>query len=59
MIKDNYPEYWKNVHISMVINPQFEYNSYNKLFNDYKYLREVSVHSSIVDDSYSYNKTKP
>ena len=58
MIKDNYPEYWKNVHISMVINPQFEYNSYNKLFNDYKYLREVSVHSSIVDDSYSYNKTK-
>jgi len=52
-----HPEYAKSVSISMVMNPQHEYNCVNRLFIDYEIFRNIRVSPSLIDDTYSNELT--
>ena len=55
-IKEHYPEYMKSIHVSMVINPQNDFECINSVFVDYDVFNAMNVHSSIIDDIYSIEK---
>ena len=58
-IKKKYPEYFKTMSISMVIDPQNDYDDINSLFKDCPIFQSIMVHSTIVDDIYSLEKNIP
>lgn len=55
-IRQKYPEFIDKVHISMVIDPQNDYDCINSLFIDYNIFKKMNVHSSIIDDIYTMKK---
>ncbi len=56
-IKDNYPEYFKKLQFSVVIDPRNDFNCVNSLFTDYDFFKETYVRSSTIDDVYANEKT--
>ena len=56
-IKEKYPEFLEQVDINMVIDPQNEFDHINSVFKDYDVFRKMHIHSAIVDDIYTFEKT--
>lgn len=56
-IRDKYPEYFKKLHFSVVIDPRNDFECVNRLYTDYDIFKEVTVRSSTIDDVYSNEKT--
>lgn len=56
-LRKKYPEYFSKALFNMVINPQNDFAYTNSIFKDYDYLKSGNVSPSIVDDSYSMEKT--
>jgi len=55
-IKKSYPEYFKKIHINMVIDPQNDFDIINSIFDSHDIFDNGNIHSTIIDDSYSIEK---
>jgi len=55
-ISEKYPDYTKNMLLSMVIDPKFSFDYLDSLFEDYPYLRKMLIMPSIIEDGDSMVK---
>lgn len=55
-IQKEYPEYIKNLSISMVTDPQNDFDTIDSVFDSVDVLSDANVHSAVIDDSYSLEK---
>ncbi len=56
-IHEFYPDFFKKLGVNMVIDPSNDFNEINSLFASLNILNEVSIQSTIVDNSYSNTPT--
>ena len=56
-IAREYPAFFREMIVSMVVDPQNDYDRIRSLYDDGSVFREVTVHSSVIDDVYSLEKT--
>lgn len=52
-IVNSYPNEYKHMNISMVIDPQNSFNEIISVFDQYPFLREMTLMYSVIDDIYS------
>lgn len=57
-LQKKYPDYIENISISMVMNPQNDFNCINSLFVNYKIFKDMNLTTSIIDDFYSEEKIR-
>ncbi len=56
-LKLKYPDYIEKTSISMVVNPQNDYSCINSLFVNYEIFKDMHPTPTIIDDTYSTEKT--
>lgn len=54
--REEYPDYFEKLSISMVIDPQNDFDEINSLFRPSDVFAGLKLHSSIIDDTYSLEK---
>jgi CLI_3235-class bacteriocin maturation radical SAM enzyme len=57
LIKNKYPAYFKKISISMVINPQYNFDDINSIFKNNNIFKDLKIQASMVDDTYSIEKS--
>lgn len=57
MIQKDYSDYLKNISISMVIDPQNDFDKINEIFEE-ETLQNVNIRPTVIDDTYSSEKIK-
>ncbi|GFZ33317.1 Cys-rich peptide radical SAM maturase CcpM [Clostridium zeae] len=55
-IREKYPEYFKKLSFSMVLDPSNDFDCINSLFTDYDLFKENNIMSTVIDDAYSNRK---
>lgn len=56
-IREKYPSFIDSLQINMVVDPQNNYDTINSIYYDYDFFKNMNIHSSIIDDTYSSDKT--
>ena len=55
-IKEKFPDYFRKISISMVIDPQNDFDEINSVFDKESVFSELNVHATVIDDIYSLEK---
>ncbi len=56
MVKDKYPEYYKRISFSTVLDQENDFSCVNQFFTDYETIKEIGVSASEITDNYAKNK---
>ncbi len=49
-VYEKYPEFFKTISINMVLNPSDDFDEINSLFSSYRFLKKITVSSTLIDD---------